>query len=195
MGIACYKVAHMYGEHCSICYTSLYIYVFTEFLILTTHSLVPRPPPFSSSAFVYYTERKLKNYKTWRPGNEARLLTYVQYIVTEICSSVEYCNCTISSPSLLPPLYSWVTWCSLRMHYVKPTFSTTLTLWCGPTSPWSASRYTHRHIHTSLVSSRSLVLHTTKSTKPPKRGVVCLLTSLEGRGLLVYLPRGTWSAC
>ena len=50
----------------------------------TTHyssaSLVPRPPPFLifglrfavSSASVYYTERKLKNKKRGRPGNEVK---------------------------------------------------------------------------------------------------------------------------
>ena len=35
---------------------------------------VPRPSPFSrSSASVYYIERKPKNKKRGRPGNEARL--------------------------------------------------------------------------------------------------------------------------
>ena len=39
-----------------------------------------------------------------------------------------------------PALYSLVTWQSLRMHCVRQTSSTILTLWFGPTSPWSVSR-------------------------------------------------------
>ena len=52
----------------------------------------------------------------------------------------DQCHGFQSLPPFLPPLSSWVTSHSLRMHYyVKPTFSTTLTQWCGPTSPWSVS--------------------------------------------------------
>ena len=39
-------------------------------MIRSNCSLVPRPPP--SCASVYYTERKPKNQKLGRPGNEAK---------------------------------------------------------------------------------------------------------------------------